>query len=522
MEHISIPPAASSLDPPKTEGTTVPQRNHAPEYWMIIPAWSDGDHDQREQMSAVLLFSEQGNVAIHPVTASDACSLADVLDDEMIMLGYRGQPVLMALRTEDILSVTIPDDPDRPRNMTDEALLYELEEFVPLPAEQFVADFARYTVDPVPEVVDSDHSARSVESVLSKTPPLHGQLALLVKTDQWKPFLDKMDRIGIPVTLLVSLSELVVRGLTVHMSPEESCAIHALAWSFGTDEPFADRHVEILFCSKDGRPMAWRFVQCDPVEIRRAFEIARLSFPNTQVTAVTCGLSPTQFDAITANKGLCGAKSIKDNHSWPALIYSAGQELLLGKTEPWWNLRKGELAMKSSSRLLQKSVRRLLWCSVLALMSFCLFCGLHIFRLYRMADHYHLGQKEFFYAALPDQNLGTGFRNRLESEYKKMSAQREHLLDMPDRTSVLVPLFHLLRSLPDEPRHQFPEIRLEREQIRLDGQLQTHSDAETIATVLERNGFQVEPPTTRQNPDGGVSVRLVMRWCPKDDKEAEP
>jgi hypothetical protein len=91
-----------------------------------------------------------------------------------------------------------------------------------------------------------------------------------------------------------------------------------------------------------------------------------------------------------------------------------------------------------------------------------------------------------------------------------MSAQRENTTDLPRRESALIPLLNILRSLPKNVRYRFPEIRIEQNTIRLDGQLQVHGDAELVATALEDGGFAVETPGTQQTGGSGVAVRLSI------------
>jgi len=192
------------------------------------------------------------------------------------------------------------------------------------------------------------------------------------------------------------------------------------------------------------------------------------------------------------------------------VIAKQSEAMLSRKQRPWWDFCRDQLAMRGVDRVLGKSIRTTLWGGVALAAALCLVLFVRMFQYDRLASHHRQEQEVAFREALPDQQLQTGFRNRLESEYIKMSAQRENTGNLPERESVLLPLLNILRSLPKTVRYRFPEIRIEQNTIRLDGQLQVHGDAEQIATALEDGGFAVEPPSTQQTGGSGVAVRISI------------
>ena len=184
--------------------------------------------------------------------------------------------------------------------------------------------------------------------------------------------------------------------------------------------------------------------------------------------------------------------------------------ILTRKKRPWWDFCRDALAMRGTDRVLGKSIRMTLWGGVVLMVALCLVLLVRMVRYDSLAAQYRKEQAAAFREALPEQQLQSGFRNRLESEWTKMSVQRENTTDLPQRDSVLLPLLNILRALPPNVRYRFPEIRFEQNTIRLDGQLQVHGDAELIATALEDGGFAVEPPSTQQTGGSGVAVRLSI------------
>src|SRR5947208_16541755 len=85
-----------------------------------------------------------GRVAFHdmlpPEGDMSARDVAQHLAEEFRRLGYTGQPVMLALASADCLAATI-DVAGLPRSDR-KAMLYRLEEKLPVAAESVVADFA--------------------------------------------------------------------------------------------------------------------------------------------------------------------------------------------------------------------------------------------------------------------------------------------------------------------------------------------------------------------------------------------
>lgn len=149
--------------------------------WIVVP----------DDQKVLLVHDADGQAVVQTVTSQDGLPIASTVADEMISLGYHGEPILLALCSYDVLSVSLPDHLDLSQSKSgEESLLYELEEYVPLPAEEFTADFS-----------------------------LHGQnrMAALVQTQRWKPILDEWEKAGMVIPMIVPLSELIVASrITLH------------------------------------------------------------------------------------------------------------------------------------------------------------------------------------------------------------------------------------------------------------------------------------------------------------------
>jgi type II secretory pathway component PulL len=440
--------------------------------WLIVPS----------EERAVILRIVGNEITPFVAVSDETTTLAGAIAKTFSEQEYDAQPILLAPRSADVLSVTLPPDSSANR----QAMIYELEEFFPIPAEQFVADVAAHE---------------------------RGRFAGVIDTEKFMPLLDELVTQKILVQAIVPLSILIVQYLTHHPMPLDG-SICAIVWSYGEKLAFDEEKIELFLVTPDGLPLSWQLLDANPESLRRAIE-AEIFTKDVNLSVDPLYLPENLRTLLEKIPRVSVAAEEQKNDEEPdSLLLRAlakQSELVLSrKKRPWWNFCRDQLAMRGTDRVLGKSVRMLLWGSVALVAALCLVCFVRMFQYDRLAYQYRQEQEKVFREALPEQTLQTGFRNRLESEYVKMSAQRENTADLPERESVLIPLLNVLQSLPKNVRYRFPEIRIEQNTLRLDGQLQVHGDAELIATALERGGFAVEPPSTQQTGSSGVSVRLSI------------
>ena len=439
--------------------------------WLIVPS----------EDRAVVLRVAGNTVAPFVATPDDNTLLAEAIAKVLLEQEYDAQPILLAPGSTDVLAVSLPPVSSTNR----QAMLYELEEYLPIPAERFVADFFTHE---------------------------KGRFVGVIDTEKFLPLIDELAAQEILIQAIVPLSILVAQFLTQY--PVTIDGIRAVLWSYEKELTLDDGRVELFFLTADSLPLSWQLLDEKPESLRRAFE--------TEILVRDVDLSVESPHLPEELRTVLGTiprvtfvtnEPVNDEETGSLLhlaIAKQSEAILSRKKRSWWDFRRDALAMRGTDRILGKSIRMTLWGSVALVATLCLLFGVRMYRYDSLAAQYQQEQAAAFREALPDQTLQTGFRNRLESEYVKMSAQRENTGEIPERESVLLPLLRILQSLPKQVRYRFPEIRIEQNTIRLDGQLQVHGDAELIATALEDGGFAVEPPSTQQTGSSGVSVRLSI------------
>jgi hypothetical protein len=371
-------------------------------------------------------------------------------------------------------------------------MIYELEEYVPIPAEQFTADFLQHD---------------------------QCRFAGLIDHQKFLPLLDELATDQILVQHIVPLSILVAQNLISQPKNLES-GIRSLIWIFD-DELFGNR-IEFFLFTSDGLPLSWQLIDKTPYALRRTLT-AEIQARDADIYVDSICLPDELHQVFETIPRVQLTNNIKTEIETENILQQAIVRqcitIFARKQKAWWDFSRDQLAMRGTDRILGKSIRTLLWGTVAFLSALCLVFFVRGFQYSRFETQFRQEQEKVFREALPEQKIQTGFRNRLESEYKKMSAQRENSAELPQRESVLIPLLKVLQSLPPKVRYRFPEIRIEQNDIRLDGQLQVHGDAEIIATSLEKGGFVVEAPSTQQTGSNGVSVRLTIV---RQNTEAKP
>lgn len=415
-------------------------------------------------------------------------------------LGYRGQGVALAPPSAWCLSAPVAR-PASTRQRRRQAMLFRLEERLPLAAEDVAADF----VDP-PAAAGPDAPS----------------LAVAVPVAVAKPIVDALEAAGVRVELacpaaLLAAQAVVGDGADVGPAGRGP---DVCVWVDGSRAEW----VELA----DGRPTGWYVLPADSgaIACRLAVAVARWSGGGGTGVGITGGGSAGRrlrlhlvgADAATADavRRVDGA-SITTAAS-PDLAVAAATtagRALGGRLTPWVNLRQGPLAsadpLRRFRRPLAAAAAAVLLC--LACLAAALFWRAGQYRA--LARAYEAGQAEAFGKAFPGQPLGAVPVSRLQSEERRLTAAAGgpvgggvggSAAGGGSSASVLPALYAALARLPDDVRFRVGELRLSDGKLTIEGQAKTHADAEAVAAALRADGgFAVELPRSDQVGGGGAT-----------------
>jgi hypothetical protein len=379
--------------------------------------------------------------------------------------GYRGEGVMLAIPSRWCLCAPIQTS-GLPAKNRRTALAYRLEEKLPLPAEDVVADYV--APDAGEEII----------------------LAVGVQKGVLAPPIEGLERAGVVVERICPAS--LLAGQYVLGKHEAPAALLYPGQS--------DGEVELLVL-REGLPIGWHLLPATPQDV-----LLHLGFELQErpATLAAIDLSPVLRDALKTIDGLRVTEIDAPGLSTAAAIGSAA--VLAGKMTPWVDLRRDALATGDPLR----QVRTPFTAAVAAVVLFLLCTSAAmIWRASRydaMTDHYADAQQGVFRNVFPTGPVPVDVRSRLESEERSLRGLSGDSKTPPPDQNGLLTLRDILTRLPAESalRYRVLEVRLDRQRFTLDGQAASHGDADRIAGALRKDkSFVVEPPRTEQLPGTG-------------------
>lgn len=393
-----------------------------------------------------------------------AASIAEALGN----LGYKGEGVLLAVDSLLCLSASFTlESPGSKRNP--QTLLYQLEEFLPLAAEDVAADF----------IIDGCHV-----------------LGVAIDSESEKPLLDELEKQGIYVQSLSPTAVLAVQHLVKIVPSDEP---RLVVWQTG------DR-IEWYKFSANGRLHDWRLFPADHSTLARHLQ---LEFTHTQqLNVAVCDVSPALQETISSFSEVHLQEIDLDVDLTEAAVIAA-EAVLADDSGSWVEFRRGDLDSPDPYRSVRGPMRFAV-CGVVALL-IAMICGwsYRAYKFKQIADQYQQQQAAAFHEVFPGQSVPLGIRSRLESERTKLAGLKGASGELPARTSALNVFYDALASLPDEMRYRIREMRIDRRRAFIDGEVLSHGDADKISAGMQKRGFQVQPPRTQKLSGKGVSVRIA-------------
>jgi len=293
-----------------------------------------------------LIIPSEDRVAVLRVVGNVVTSFSAMVDDETTLASaiinifseqeYDAQPILLVPRSTDVLSVTLPPD----SSVSRQAMVYELEEYVPIPAERVVADFFAHE---------------------------QGRFAGVIDTEKFLPLLDELAAQKILVGAIVPLSILIVQYFAQHPITLDD-GIRCVILSYGQEPELDDGHIELFFLTPDGLPLSWQLLDAKPESLRRALEAAML-LHNVHLSVDTLHLSEELRTVLEKIPHVTLATNEPEQEEETGdllqLILAKQSELVLShKKKPWWDFCRDQLAMRGVDRVLGKSIKMVLWGSV--------------------------------------------------------------------------------------------------------------------------------------------------------------
>lgn len=410
------------------------------------------------------------------VVGGEPDEVARAIAEALAGNGYQGESVVLGLDSASCLAVDFAAD-DARRTDGRKTLLYDLEQWLPLAAEELAADFVLHRNHVLGIAVETVPVARMVESLEAR---------------------------GVPVQTISPLALLTLQTLIASIA---GGAPDVVLWTLGN-------RIE-LFHLVDGRPGRWCSIPAEPAAVRQALQMFGLGQaaplqvvawqPDEALTATLSGIAEIEWR---------GQSRIGDSDAVEAALETA-RGILAGQWSPWIELRRDGLASSDPYRLVRGLLRMVGTTAAMLLLTLVGVFWYRGLQYERLAEDCQREQALIFQRVLPGQRVPAGIRKRLESECAKIAGLRGEAADLPESASARTPFHRLLAGLPASLPVRLLEIRVDRDRIdSLQGEVRSFGDHQQLTESLRAQGFEIEPSPSENLPGGrGVSLRISnAKW----------
>ena len=403
-----------------------------------------------------------------PVSEGPAGPEAGLLAAALATAGGRGRPVMLVIPGRWVLAARVSADKGARRNRPPtslrakrrQALCYRLEEQLPLPAEEFVADFA------------APDAAGTVLGCAVPVRRLAGAVAAL-------------EAAGVRVAHICPAALLAIQRSN-GSAPAGGGVYVAVPW---------DGRIDLIGLS-DGALCFWQNVSAAPGRVEQALWAEQL------LDGLVVGHEiATLGDPIEA-------------------VVVAACDVLAGRRAPLMDFRRDALAPADRLAVLRRPLRAAVL-AVLLLLATATAATLWRARQHAaLSEELSARRQDAYLELFAGRAAPVAVRRHLENELRRLGALRMVTAETPERRSALDQLRDLAARLPGEVRLRILDVRIEPDGLIVEGQARTHGDAEKIAAGLRTGPGApglVEPPRTERLERGGVAFTLAVKR-----KEASP
>ncbi|MCX5682419.1 MAG: type II secretion system protein GspL [Planctomycetota bacterium] len=411
-----------------------------------------------------------------PRASNDDAAADQTLAQTLAELGAGSRGICLGLPGEMVLATAIDLD-GLPRRRRHAAMLYRLEEHLPLDIETVTAVFL---------------------------PPAGGKaLALAVRTEPLRAIVKGLALAGIGVdavcpTALLALQEAGRKGFPP--------ADHVIVPGAGSTD---------IFRLVNGLPVAWYTASAEQAEWVRCLEADLLEHPAADPRpplVLGPALEGVESFGAPASPALLSASTE------PAISLAArgAAAVMSGKMAPWADFRQGALAGSGSWLGADRLVRTAAALAVLFLLTLTATFYIVGVQYGQVASGYESRQEAEFHRLLPTSPLPPSIPSRLKSEAARLAALSGAGGETPELPNALETLRRIAAGLPANVRLKITNLQVRPGEISIEGEAPVHTDAEALAQGLSREGLVVDAPRTENKAAGGVAFTITGRTTGKE------
>ena len=377
--------------------------------------------------------------------------------------GYAGESVLLALPSSWCFAASI-ETGDLPKHDR-KAMLYRLEEKLPLAAEGMVADFV---------------------------PRRDGQaVGVCARIELLRPLLDALEAVHVPVQSVAPAALLVAQHLAGRASESP-----VLLLSGGLDG--GGESIDAIAIDEAGALAGWAVLPADPVDLELHLGLLSMSLPDTPKLE-SCGLDAAYVESIETKLSVI----VHELDASPASAATeAAAEVLQGRLRPWAEFRRGALAIRDPLRLHRKPLNAALAAALLLLVGVAAVLLVRAQRYSAIEASAQRQMADAFREQFPGWEVPANVRVIVESEHRKAAATAQGVAANRPARSALRTFLEVLGRLPTEGRIVISKMTFDDSSFELEGQVRSYEQLDGIAAAARSAGMEVAAPESRKNAAG--------------------
>jgi hypothetical protein len=395
------------------------------------------------------------------------------LADALAELEYAGEDACLGLPS----SLVLPAEIDRaglPRTRRRTALLYRLEERLPVDAESLTIAF-------LPEVGPA-------------------VLGLAVETARVRSLLDLVERAGVQVAAICPIALLALAG-----SRRAGVAAPEYAVLIG------DGTTDVLRLA-GGVPVRWYTVSTEPAEWLRCLEVDQLTHPHDVARPRVECLGLPRGQSLPPGAAEEGVTFDRASEEPLAVLAARAARFVLGGRNPAWvDFRRDALALSHPWARTGWALTAAVTAGLALLVAMTATFALRGWQYANITDACTARQEQEYRRVFPKGDIPAGVSSRLRSEAVRMAALSGAGERPPEQASALETLRLVAGNLAPGVRVKITDLHLGPTELTVEGEVLSHTDAQLISQALGRADFVMDPPRTELRGPDNVSFTLTGR-----------
>jgi len=420
-----------------------------------------------------------GDATITDVPVADATStsqIAAAVAKALATAGYRGEGALLALPSAWCLAATIATQDLPPSDR--KAMLFRLEEKLPLAAEGIVADF----------IAGADAATA---------------LGVCTRVDRLAPLVNALESAGVVVQSIAPAALLAVQAVASERDAGPRIIL--------CGEEAAAPAIDVIQLDA-GRVTSWALVPAELPDLKLQLDMmAARSGATPPMTAIS-------LDAAIAadlSESIGQMISVREDSTSIAAARGAAESLNATR-RPWVEFRRGPLAARDRLRRHRKPLDALLAAAAVLLLAIGVACFARGERYAHQAESSDAELVQAFRAQFPGWSVPANVKAVIDSEHRKRTAGAGGALPAEARLSALQTMHAVLSRLPADGRYSIEHMTFEDASFEIVGRLGSYEQVDALAAAGRLGGFTVPPPQTRRNDDGSWAFTLRGTRANKD------